>query len=81
MLGRVSSVDWMMSIGLVPLSFALTGPVSNVIGPGPTMVIGGLVGAALMFVLLFVPGVRDPERVPPPELPDSGERREDLVSL
>ena len=26
LLGRVSSLDWMVSIGLVPLSFALTGP-------------------------------------------------------
>ena len=28
MLGRVSSLDWFISIGLLPLSFALTGPVS-----------------------------------------------------
>ena len=27
MLGRVSSLDWLISIGLLPLSFALTGPV------------------------------------------------------
>ncbi len=26
MLGRVSSLDWLISIGLLPLSFALTGP-------------------------------------------------------
>ena len=35
MLGRVSSLDWLISIGLLPLSFALTGPVSAAIGaPG-----------------------------------------------
>ena len=28
LLGRVSSLDWLISIGLLPLSFALTGPVS-----------------------------------------------------
>jgi len=28
MLGRVSSLDWLVSTGLVPISFALTGPVS-----------------------------------------------------
>ena len=28
MLGRVSSLDWMISIGLLPLSFALTAPVA-----------------------------------------------------
>ena len=27
LLGRVSSLDWLMSIGLVPVSYALTGPV------------------------------------------------------
>ena len=32
MLGRVSSLDWLISIGLLPLSFALTGPVSDAIG-------------------------------------------------
>ena len=32
MLGRVSSLDWLISIGLLPLSFALTGPVAAAIG-------------------------------------------------
>ena len=31
LLGRVSSLDWMLSTGLVPLSFALTGPAADVI--------------------------------------------------
>lgn len=62
LLGRVSSLDWLVSIGLVPLSFALTGPVAAVLGPGPTMIAAGLVGSLLMGMLLFVPGVRDPER-------------------
>lgn len=62
LLGRVSSLDWLVSTGLVPVSFALTGPVAAVLGPGPTLVAGGLVGSVFMGVLLFVPGVRDPER-------------------
>jgi MFS family permease len=62
LLGRVSSLDWLVSIGLVPVSFALTGPVAGVLGPGPTMIGAGLLGAVLMGALLFVPGVRDPER-------------------
>ena len=64
LLGRVVSLDWLMSTGLVPLSFALTGPVSELLGPGTTMVAGGLVGSVLMGGLLFWPGVRDPERRP-----------------
>jgi MFS family permease len=66
LLGRVSSVDWMVSIGLVPLSYALTGPASDLFGPGPTMVYGALAGAVITMVLILVPGVRDPEKVAPP---------------
>jgi MFS family permease len=62
LLGRVTSVDWMMSTGLVPVSFVLTGPAAATFGPSQTMVGAALLGAVLMGVLLFVPGVRDPER-------------------
>jgi DHA3 family tetracycline resistance protein-like MFS transporter len=62
LLGRVASLDWLLSSGLVPVSFALTGPVAAVLGPGPTLVAAGLVGGTLMGSLLFVPHVRDPER-------------------
>jgi Transmembrane secretion effector len=62
LLGRVSSLDWLVSTGLVPLSFALTGPVAALLGPQRTMIAAGLVGSLLMGMLLFVPGVRDPER-------------------
>lgn len=64
LLGRVASLDWLMTIGLVPVSYALTGPVSELFGPERTMVAGALIGAVLMGALLFVPGVRDPERRP-----------------
>jgi DHA3 family tetracycline resistance protein-like MFS transporter len=74
LLGRVSSLDWLVSTGLVPVSFALTGPVAALLGPGPTMIAAGVVGSLLMGVLLFVPGVRDPERggtAPVPATADS----------
>jgi MFS family permease len=64
LLGRVSSLDWMISTGLVPVSFALTGPVAELLGPERTMIGAALLGAVLMSSLLFVPGVRDPERRP-----------------
>ncbi len=69
LLGRVSSLDWMMSIGLVPVSYALTGPVSGALGPDLTLIIAGVLGAVLMFGLLFIPGVRDPEREPAVPVP------------
>jgi len=63
LLGRVTSLDWLVSTGLVPVSFALTGPVAGALGASTTMIVAGLVGAFFMGILLFVPGVRDPERV------------------
>jgi predicted MFS family arabinose efflux permease len=64
LLGRVSSLDWLMSVGLVPVSYALTGPVAGAIGPETTLIAAGIIGSILMFGLIFVPGVRDPERDP-----------------
>jgi len=64
LLGRVSSLDWLVSTGLVPVSYALTGPAAGLFGPETTMVGAALVGAVFMFMLLFVPGVRDPDRDP-----------------
>jgi DHA3 family tetracycline resistance protein-like MFS transporter len=72
LLGRVSSVDWLVSIGLVPLSYALTGPVSDLLGPGTTMVYGALAGAVITILLILVPGVRDPEKVTPAKPKDTG---------
>jgi MFS family permease len=62
LLGRVSSLDWLISIGLLPLSFALTGPVSAAVGASATLVGAGLAGAALTLAALFLPGMRDLDR-------------------
>ena len=62
LLGRVTSVDWLVSTALVPVSFAATGPVAEAFGADVTMVAAALLGAVLMIMLMFVPGVRDPER-------------------
>jgi MFS family permease len=61
LLGRVSSFDWFVSIGLTPLSFAITGPVAALLGARTTLALAGALGAASV-LFLFVPGVRDPER-------------------
>jgi MFS family permease len=61
MLGRVSSLDWLISIGLLPLSFALTGPVSAAIGVRATLIGAGVLGAAVTFAALFIRGVRSVE--------------------
>ena len=38
MIGRVSSLDWVLSLGLTPLSYALTGPIADVLGRGDAAV-------------------------------------------
>lgn len=64
LLGRVASVDLLVSFGLIPVSYALTGPVSVVLGTQTTMAGGALLAAVATIALLFVPGVRDPESRP-----------------
>jgi MFS family permease len=62
LLGRVSSIDWLISIGLVPLSYAATGPISAVFGARTTLVGAGVLGAAVTMGAFFLPGMRDMER-------------------
>jgi MFS transporter len=59
LLGRVSSLDWLISIGLLPVSFAITGPVSAALGVRTTLIGAGVLGAAVTFAALLVPGVRE----------------------
>jgi DHA3 family tetracycline resistance protein-like MFS transporter len=61
LLGRVSSLDWLISIGLLPLSFAFTGPVTAAIGAQATLIGAGLIGGAVTLAALYLPGMRDPE--------------------
>jgi DHA3 family tetracycline resistance protein-like MFS transporter len=63
LLGRVSSFDWLVSIGLIPLSFAITGPVAQALGTRTTLLAAGGLGAGAMIAFLAVPGLRDPERI------------------
>jgi DHA3 family tetracycline resistance protein-like MFS transporter len=67
LLGRVSSLDWLISISLLPVSFALTGPVVSVVGVRTTLVGAGVIGAVATFGALFLPGMRalDGPIVPP----------------
>jgi DHA3 family tetracycline resistance protein-like MFS transporter len=64
MLGRVSSLDWFISIGLLPVSFALTGPVAAALGARATLLWAGVLGAAMTLCGLFLPGMLEVERRP-----------------
>jgi MFS family permease len=62
LLGRVSSLDWLISIGLLPLSFALTAPAAAVVGVRATLVGAAMIGAVVTLGALFLPGMRDIEQ-------------------
>jgi DHA3 family tetracycline resistance protein-like MFS transporter len=62
LLGRVSSLDWMVSTAGVPISFAIVGPLAGAIGVRATLIWAGILGAAVVIGFLFIPGARDPER-------------------
>lgn len=61
MLGRVSSLDWLISIGLLPLSFALTAPIAGLIGVRATLIGAAVIGGVFTLSALFLPGMRDIE--------------------
>jgi len=58
MLGRVSSIDWCISTALLPLSYAITVPVTALLGARTTLVLAGAIGAAVTLGFLFLPGMR-----------------------
>ena len=66
LMGRVSSIDWFISIALVPLSYALVAPVAMAIGVRETLIGAGVLGAAVTFAFLYLPGMRSPRRLAVP---------------
>jgi MFS family permease len=63
--GRVSSLDWLVSVGLTPVSFALTGPVAAAAGAANVLLFAGLAtGGATILMLYVVPGLRERDDQP-----------------
>jgi len=60
-LGRVSSLDFFLSLSLMPLSMALAGTVSEVIGLTATFVLAGLGPAVLAVVTILAARLPDDE--------------------
>ena len=61
LLGRVSSVDWLFSLALIPLGTIAAGAAVGWIGVRLTLIAGGAIAAATGTVLL-IPGVTTPDR-------------------
>ena len=67
--GRVFAIDYMGSVGLMPLGMALAGPLVNVFGE-PELLIGvAIFHVIICAVVLFVPGVKEMKSSRPPYSP------------
>jgi MFS family permease len=62
LLGRVSSLDWMISILGTPISFLVVGPLAKAFGADAVLIAAGVLGAAATVLFAFMPGALDPER-------------------
>jgi Transmembrane secretion effector len=57
--GRVGSLDWLVSLALTPVSFALTGPLAAAFSADSVLLVAGLVAGGVTLAMLYVvPGLR-----------------------
>jgi hypothetical protein len=70
-LARVTSLDYFTTAGVMPLGYALVGPLAALAGARPTMIASGLVVMVICASALAVGDVRDLRRpaAPPPPQP------------
>ena len=54
MLGRVSSLDFFVSLALLPVSTAIAGPLGEAVGYAPVFLVAGLAPAVLAVVAIAV---------------------------
>jgi len=58
-LSRVSSYDWLGSVGLLPLGYALAGPLAGELGARTVLGVGGLIGALATLAALLPHATRE----------------------
>jgi MFS family permease len=57
-LSRISSFDWLGSVALNPLGYALIGPIAAVVGMSSTLALAGTLNIATLVVVVLLPSVR-----------------------
>jgi MFS family permease len=72
LLGRVKSLDWLISTGLTPASFAVAGPLAAWLGAKPVLFVAGVSACVLTLGFYLIPGMRDTERDGPSRVDLSG---------
>jgi len=63
-LSRISSFDWLGSVGLNPLGFALIGPLSAALGTSETLALAAVLNLLVVVGVLLVPSVRGLRNTP-----------------
>jgi DHA3 family tetracycline resistance protein-like MFS transporter len=63
LLGRVNSIDWLVSTSLMPVALVVVGPLADAFGVRALLVVAGFGGAMLVLSFLLVPGVLAGEKV------------------
>lgn len=74
--GRVFSVDYMGSVGLMPLGMALVGPVTHAFGERPFLLASIAFHLIVCALVLLVPGVKDLRSPTPARNSSQGEQSE-----
>jgi len=69
--GRVFAIDYMGSLGLMPLGMALAGPLVNIFGEGELLIGVAAFHLFICAVVLLVPGVKQMKSARPPYTPKS----------
>lgn len=77
-LARVTSIDWLCSLALMPVGLVLTGPAVDAFGRAPVLVFAAVFNVVTSLLMLLVPGfihMRTPQqgrhRASPTRTPDS----------
>jgi hypothetical protein len=63
MLGRVSSLVYLFAFALGPLGILAGGAGAAAIGTRPALFVSGTVSSAICVIVVFIPGVRDPDLI------------------
>lgn len=64
LLGRVTSIDWMFSLSLMPVASAASGLIAGVVGGRATLAGAGLAAGAGTLLFLAIPALRAPDVEP-----------------
>jgi MFS family permease len=75
-LSRVSSYDWMISLGLLPVGYLLAGPLGDALGPSEVLAVGSALAMVAWLCALIPRETRMLERIPAarrPDEPNTGE--------